>query len=101
MRDQRRENLMHELLPRPTKTEIKKVAVVSGNRKQFLNYVQEQGAWKSGFHFKNFDREFHYINCRIDLRGYQFDELKRVGTWYQLNDLDEIELQLKAQRLLK
>lgn len=80
---------------------MKKVAVLAGTRKQFLSYIAEQGAWKSMFNFKNFDREFYYVNCRVDLRGTKFDELKRVGTWYQLNDLNEIELLLKAQGLLK
>ena len=63
------------------------IAVIAGSKRQYDNFTNY-------IHFK--DKEKYKLALDANhLRGFRFYDYVRIGTWYQLKGLDDIERELK------
>lgn len=70
---------------------VRVIAVLAGNNKQFREFVFSQQHLPIG------EASFTQIRSVDDIRGRFFDEAFRVGTWWEIKGLEEIEAHLRMR----
>lgn len=71
-----------------------KIGIISGARYQYEDWIRQQAEWM-GLNRKGLEEIFIHISSTHDLRGRRFDDFYWIGTYQDLKDIKEINIQYK------